>query len=95
MQRSVLGHELSHDVAVLIVQSPCFGLDLNGVAENRNRIMTARNAGAAVLLIGEDLDEILEFADRIVVMFEGRQVYQTARTEADVQAIGRYMASHG
>lgn len=95
MQRSVLAHEPSHDVAVLIVQNPCFGLDLNGVAESRNRIMTARNAGAAVLLIGEDLDEILELADRIVVMFEGRQVYQTARAEADVQTIGRYMASHG
>jgi simple sugar transport system ATP-binding protein len=95
VQRSVLARELSHDVAVLIVQNPCFGLDLNGVAEIRNRIVTARNAGAAVLLISEDLDEILELSDRILVMFEGRLVYETPRAEADVQTIGRYMASHG
>ena len=80
---------------VLIVQNPCFGLDLNATAEIRNRIMKARNAGAAVLLISEDLDEILELADRIVVMFEGQFVYQTPRRQADVHEIGRHMASHG
>ncbi len=95
VQRTVLARELSEEVDVLIVQNPCFGLDLNAVAEIRNRIMAARNAGAAVLLISEDLDEILELADRIVVMFEGRIVYQTSRAAADVYVIGRHMASHG
>jgi simple sugar transport system ATP-binding protein len=94
VQRTVLARELSEEVEVLIVQNPCFGLDLNAVAEIRNRIMQARNAGAAVLLISEDLDEILELADRIVVMFEGRFVYETSREEADVHVIGRHMASH-
>ncbi len=94
VQRTVLARELSHQVSVLIVQNPCFGLDLNAVAEIRNRIMAARNAGAAVLLISEDLDEILELADRILVMFEGRIVYETPRSQADVHTIGRHMASH-
>jgi simple sugar transport system ATP-binding protein len=94
IQRTVLARELSEDVEVLIVHNPCFGLDLNAVAEIRNRIMEARNAGAAVLLISEDLDEILELADRIVVMFEGRFVYETPRDDADVHVIGRHMASH-
>ena len=53
------------------------------------------NAGAAVLLISEDLDEILELSDRIVVMFEGKFVYETPRQQADVHEIGRHMASHG
>ena len=57
--------------------------------------MEARNSGAAVLLISEDLDEILELTDRIAVMFEGRFVYETLREEADVHEIGRHMASHG
>ena len=56
--------------------------------------MEVRNAGAAVLLISEDLDEILELADRIVVMFEGRFVFETSRENADIQEIGRHMASH-
>jgi len=95
VQRTVLARELAAGVSVLIVHNPCFGLDLNAAAEIRNRIMAARNAGAAVLLVSEDLDEILELADRIVVMFEGRLVYETPRASADVHAIGRHMASHG
>ena len=95
VQRTVLARELSEEVDVLIVQNPCFGLDLNAVAEIRNRIIEARNTGAAVLLISEDLDEILELADRIVVMFEGQFVYETSRDDADVYVIGGYMASRG
>ena len=94
VQRTILARELSADVEVLIVQNPCFGLDLNAVAEIRNRIMEARNGGAAVLLISEDLDEILELADRIIVMFEGRFVFETPRENADIHEIGRHMASH-
>lgn len=94
IQRTNLARELSGNVDVLIVQNPCFGLDLNAVAEIRNRIINVRNAGAAILLISEDLDEILELADRIIVMFEGKLVYETPRESADVHEIGRHMASN-
>ncbi len=60
MQRAVLARELSGDVDVLIVANPCFGLDFASVAEIRSQIMEQRNRGAAVLLVSEDLDEILE-----------------------------------
>jgi ABC-type uncharacterized transport system ATPase subunit len=56
--------------------------------------MQARNGGAAVLLISEDLDEILELADRVLVISDGRIVYQTPIKEADRQVIGRHMAGH-
>ncbi len=94
VQRTVLARELSGKVSVLIAQNPCFGLDLSAAAEIRNQILSARNEGAAVLLISEDLDEILELADRIVVMFEGELVYETPRAGADVHVIGHYMTSH-
>lgn len=93
VQRAVLARELSEYPAVLIAQNPCGGLDLAAVAEIRDQIVKARNAGAAVLLLSEDLDELLELADRIVVMFEGRFVYETVRERADLHTIGRYMAS--
>ena len=93
VQRTVLARELHEDVKVLIAQNPCFGLDIAAVAEIRNQIMNARNAGASVLLISEDLDELLELADRIVVMFEGELVYETPRNRADIATIGRHMAS--
>jgi simple sugar transport system ATP-binding protein len=91
VQRCVLARELDGDVRLLIVCNPCFGLDVKAVAETRARIMAARNAGAAVLLISEDLDEILELADRIVVMHDGAVVHQMPAAGADPQEIGRHM----
>lgn len=94
VQRAVLARELSGDVDLLIVSNPCFGLDFAAVAAIRERIIQARNRGVAVLLISEDLDEILELADRILVMSEGRIAYETGAAKADVAEIGHYMAGH-
>ncbi len=91
VQRCVLARELDGNVQLLIVANPCFGLDVKAVAEVRGRIMATRNAGAAVLLISEDLDEILELADRIVVMHAGRIVHEVPAAGADAQAIGAHM----
>ena len=91
MQRCVLARELDGEVSLLIVANPCFGLDVKAVAEVRARIMAARNAGTAVLLISEDLDEILELADRIVVMRHGAIVHETLAAGADPKAIGAHM----
>jgi len=92
VQRAVLARELSGTVSVLIAANPVFGLDVAAVAEIHDRIVAARNAGAAVLLVSEDLDELLALADRIVVMFDGRIVHETPSTGADVGIIGRAMA---
>jgi general nucleoside transport system ATP-binding protein len=92
VQRTVLARELSGAVRVLIAQNPCVGLDFAATSEIHAQIVTARNRGAAILLFSEDLDELLELADRIAVMFEGRIVYDTPRAEADIQTIGLHMA---
>jgi general nucleoside transport system ATP-binding protein len=92
VQRAVLARELSSEGDLLIVANPCFGLDFAAVAEIRARIVQARNRGAAVLLVSEDLDEILQLSDRIVVMFDGRLALETDAAHADVGAIGRAMA---
>lgn len=92
VQRAVLARELSDDVAVLIAANPCFGLDFAAVAEIRSRIVAARNAGAAVLLVSADLDEIFALSDRILVMSEGKIVYEAPAKDADVGVIGRHMA---
>jgi simple sugar transport system ATP-binding protein len=94
VQRAVLARELSEEVDVLVVANPCFGLDFSAVAEIRSRIIEARNNGAAVLLVSEDLDEILELSDRVVVMSEGRIVFETPIADADIMTIGSHMAGH-
>ena len=94
VQRAVLARELSGDVDVLIVANPCFGLDFASVAEIRAQIMEQRNRGAAVLRVSEDLDEILELADRVAVMSGGTITYVAQTTETDRTTIGHAMAGH-
>jgi simple sugar transport system ATP-binding protein len=94
VQRAVLARELGGDVEVLIAANPCFGLDFAAVAQIHAEIMAARNRGAAVLLVSEDLDELLELSDRLVVMFHGEFVYEARASEADLTVIGRHMAGH-
>lgn len=93
VQRAILARELDGEVDVFIVANPCFGLDVKAVAEIRARIVAARNAGAAVLLISEDLDEIRELSDRILVMRDGEIVHE-APAGADAREIGSYMVGH-
>jgi simple sugar transport system ATP-binding protein len=95
VQRAVLARELDGDVDLLVASNPCFGLDIKAVAEIRERIVAARNNGTAVLLLSEDLDEILELADRIVVMRQGAIVYETPGQGADAHIIGGHMVGRG
>jgi simple sugar transport system ATP-binding protein len=94
VQRTVLARELSSDVEVLIVANPCFGLDFASVAEIRSQIMEQRNRGAAVLLVSEDLDEILELSDRVAVMSGGTITYVSPVEDTDRNTIGQHMAGH-
>jgi ABC-type uncharacterized transport system ATPase subunit len=91
VQRAVLARELSSQARLLLVANPVFGLDFAAVAEIHARLMAARNGGAAVLLISEDLDELLELSDRIVVISEGRIVHETAASGADRRTLGAHM----
>ncbi|MBN3765831.1 ABC transporter ATP-binding protein [Burkholderia sp. Ac-20365] len=94
VQRAVLARELGQEVDVLIVANPVFGLDFASVADIHARILAARDRGAAVLLVSEDLDELLELADRIAVIAEGRLVFETPAQGADRVVLGRHMAGH-
>lgn len=75
--------ELTHDVRTLVVSNPVFGLDFASVAIIHRRLRDARAQGAAVLLLSEDLDELLELSDRILVIHEGEISFQVAAEQAD------------
>ena len=94
VQRAVLARELSDEADVLIVANPVFGLDFAAVAEIHQRLMDVRNAGGAVLLVSEDLDELLALSDRIAVMSEGRIVHEVDARAADRRTLGAFMGGH-
>jgi general nucleoside transport system ATP-binding protein len=91
VQRAVLARELSETAEVLLVSNPVFGLDFTAVAEVHQRLLAARDSGSAVLMVSEDLDELLQLADRIVVMSGGRLVHACDCEGADRHDIGRHM----
>ena len=92
VQRAVLARELSGDARLLLVSNPTFGLDFAATAEVHLRLQAARDRGTAVLLISEDLDELLELADRLAVISGGRIVHETDAASANRQTIGAHMA---
>jgi simple sugar transport system ATP-binding protein len=72
MQKLILGRALvDGDAQLIVADQPTWGLDVGAVAEVHQRLLDAAAAGAAVLLISEDLDEIFALADRIAVMHAG------------------------
>jgi ABC-type uncharacterized transport system ATPase subunit len=95
VQRAILAREFSSgEVKVLVAANPCFGLDFNAVDFIHNQLMEARNRGAAVLLVSEDLDELLALADRILVMTGGEFVNESTPADVDMALIGQQMAGH-
>lgn len=95
VQRTVLARELSnHNISLLIAANPCFGLDFAAVDYIHSELVAARNEGVAVLLVSEDLDELLKLADRILVMYGGKLVYESAIADADIHEIGHAMAGN-
>ena len=94
VQRAVLARELAEAADLLLVSNPVFGLDFAAVAEIHDRLVAARNRGTAVLLVSEDLDELMQLSDRIVVMSEGRIVFECAAAGADRLTLGAHMGGH-
>ncbi|WP_096666376.1 ABC transporter ATP-binding protein [Polaromonas sp. AET17H-212] len=91
VQRAVLARELHGEINVLIAANPVFGLDFAAVREIHTRLRGVAQQGGAVLLVSEDLDELLELADRIVVMSEGRIVFETVAADAERHVLGAHM----
>ena len=91
VQRAVLARELAGEINVLIAANPVFGLDFAAVLEIHTRLRQVRAQGAGVLLISEDLDELLELCDHIVVMSEGRIVFEISADQADRKVLGAHM----
>ena len=97
-QKVLLARELStgpngdQGPKALIVASPTRGLDIGASEAVRTRLDAMRERGGAVVLISEDLEEILALADRVLVMYGGRIVYECTGEGADRATIGLAMA---
>jgi ABC-type uncharacterized transport system ATPase subunit len=92
VQRVLLARELSAEPRVVVAASPTRGLDVRATHDIRRLLIETADRGAGVLLISEDLDEILEVADRIAVLYGGRVVGVVSRAAATMRQLGLMMA---
>jgi simple sugar transport system ATP-binding protein len=92
LQKVLLARVLAREPRMIVVSQPTRGLDVGATEYVRTELLARRAAGAAILLVSEDLDELLLLADRIVVIYEGRIVGELTRDEADPERLGLLMA---
>ena len=92
MQKLILGRNLIKQPRILIAAQPARGLDEGAVAAVHKRILEARKAGTAVLLISEDLDEIFALADRIQAIVDGRLSPTVDAEQANARMLGLMMS---
>jgi general nucleoside transport system ATP-binding protein len=90
-QKLVVGRELEQKPRLLVAHNPFRGLDVRAIHDVRDAILTACQAGLGVVMISSDLDEIVQLAHRIVVLFAGRIAGEVDIANAGPEAIGRLM----
>jgi simple sugar transport system ATP-binding protein len=92
LQKFIVGREISASPKLLIVSQPTWGVDVGAAAQIRAEILALRDAGCAVLVVSEELEELFELSDRLHVIAKGRLSPSVARTEATVERIGEWMS---
>jgi simple sugar transport system ATP-binding protein len=92
MQKVILARVLERNPKVIIVAQPTRGLDVGATEYVHGKLLEQRQKGAAILLISEDLDEILQLADRVAVIYEGQFMDILQVNEATTERLGLLMA---
>lgn len=91
-QKAVVAREMDREHSLLIAVQPTRGLDVGAIEYIHNQLVAKRDEGSAVLLVSFELDEVMNLADRILVMYEGEIVGQLDPKTTTVQELGLYMA---
>jgi simple sugar transport system ATP-binding protein len=92
LQKFIMGREIEAAPQLLIVSQPTWGVDVGAAAQIRAALLALRDAGCAVLVVSEELDELLELSDRLHVIANGRLSPVLTREEASVSRIGAWMS---
>jgi ABC-type uncharacterized transport system ATPase subunit len=92
LQKFIVGREIDARPKLFIVSQPTWGVDVGAAALIRNEILALRDAGCAVLVVSEELDELFDLSDRLHVIAKGRLSPSVDRADATVARIGEWMS---
>jgi len=87
-----VGREIEAKPKLLIVSQPTWGVDVGAAAQIRGEILALRDAGCAVLVVSEELDELFEISDRLHVIAKGRLSPSLDRQDATIERMGEWMS---
>jgi len=91
LQKFIMGREMMLDPKVLLVAQPTWGVDIGAASDIRQRLVAMRNAGAAIVVISEEIDELFEICDRLQVLHKGHLSPSVDVAATSVEQIGTYM----
>ena len=94
-QKVVVAREFSRPVKLVVAAQPTRGLDVGSIEYIHRRMIEQRDAGAAVLIVSTELDEVLAVGDRVAVMLGGRIVGILEGPEATYENVGMLMSDAG
>ncbi len=92
LQKFIVGREIDARPRLLIVAQPTWGVDVGAAALIRGELLALRDAGCALLVVSEELDELFELSDRLLVIAKGRISPSVPVAEATVERIGEWMS---
>ncbi len=92
LQKFLVGREISAGPRLLVVSQPTWGVDVGAAQQIRGEILALRDAGCAVLVVSEELDELFEISDRLYVMAKGHLSPSIERVDATAPLIGEWMS---
>ena len=92
LQKFIVGREIEAAPKLLIVSQPTWGVDVGAAAQIRGELLALRDAGCAVLVVSEELDELFEISDRLLVIAKGRLSPSVPVASASVEQIGAWMS---
>jgi simple sugar transport system ATP-binding protein len=92
LQKFIVGREIDANPKLLIVSQPTWGVDVGAAAQIRAEFLALRDAGCAVLVVSEELEELFEVCDRMHVIARGRLSPSVPVAQASVEKIGEWMS---
>jgi simple sugar transport system ATP-binding protein len=92
LQKFIVGREIDAGPRLFIVSQPTWGVDVGAAAQIRGAILALRDAGCAVLVVSEELDELFALSDRLHVIAGGKLSPSIDVAQATVEKIGEWMS---
>ena len=92
LQKFIVGREIRQRPRVMIAAQPTWGVDVGAAAQIRQALIDLRDAGVAVLVVSEELDELFEICDRLAVIAQGRLAEARPTRDTDAEEIGLLMS---